>query len=389
MLSTVETKTTLPKKYSVPPILSGYTYEPEDAYRARDEGRLLAIRVETNTSCNLRCRYCYAESGAARREVPLEKLKAAIDQAAQLGLESVVVIGGGEPTLYSGFRELISYIHLRGIIPVVFSNTMAMDRELAEFLYSQDASVMGKLDSLRDPVQDFLGGLDGAAKRIRTGLQNLLDVGFGNPEDPHRLRLGVSFVTNRANLMEIEDIWHFCRSNNIFPNMEILTPTGRALETLDGYALELDQIREYKLRLLEADRKTYGHEWLPYTPLTGSGCLQHLYSLYITMDGDVRPCAPTKFDQHPDLMDNGVYPYNVYRMTIPDIFKSELFQYVRHIDKNLRGKCRACEHHPVCIGCRGYAYSVGINEGMNPYDALSLECRQCFRPMEEDNAKAN
>ena len=50
-------------KLGRPPVLAGYTYDPEDAYRARDEGRLLAIRLETNRSCNLRCRYCYAEGG--------------------------------------------------------------------------------------------------------------------------------------------------------------------------------------------------------------------------------------------------------------------------------------------------------------------------------------
>ncbi|MDD4248742.1 MAG: hypothetical protein PHT13_06460 [Methanosarcina sp.] len=33
------------------------------AHEARNPNRLLAIRLEMNTSCNLRCHYCYAQSG--------------------------------------------------------------------------------------------------------------------------------------------------------------------------------------------------------------------------------------------------------------------------------------------------------------------------------------
>ena len=52
-----------------PPILVGYTYAPYHAYNARDENKLLAIRVETNTSCNLHCRYCYAQSGDLEQKI--------------------------------------------------------------------------------------------------------------------------------------------------------------------------------------------------------------------------------------------------------------------------------------------------------------------------------
>ena len=66
-------------------------------------------------------------------------------------------------------------------------------------------------------------------------------------------------------------------------------------------------------------------------------------------------------------------------MDLKEIIKSELFTYVRNIDKHLEGKCKTCEHLNECIGCRGYAYSIGINKGMNPLKALQMECQQCFK----------
>ncbi|MCQ1537184.1 radical SAM protein [Methanosarcina sp. KYL-1] len=366
--------------FSPPPVLRGYMYGAGEAYEARDSNRLLAIRLETNTSCNLRCRYCYAKSGEEIKKIAdFGALKRIISEAKELGIKSVVVIGGGEPTLYPDFRELIAYIDSLGIIPMLFSNTILMTKELTEFLYQHNASVMGKLDSLRPEVQDYLAGREGVSREIRQGLENLINAGFSEPAEPGKLRLGVSFVSNRMNLEEIEDIWHFCRQNNIFPNMEILTPTGRANDELEDKLLTAEEIKKYKLKLLEIDRKHYGYDWLPYTPITASGCLQHLYSLYINIDGNVRPCAPTKLDEHPALKVDGEYPYNVNRMSLKEIYASELFTYVRNIDKVLEGRCGNCEHLEECIGCRGYAYSVGVNKGMDPLEALKTECQQCFR----------
>jgi MoaA/NifB/PqqE/SkfB family radical SAM enzyme len=363
-----------------PPVLSGYMYGAQEAHEARNSNRLLAIRIETNKSCNLRCRYCYAQSGEDQVKIAdYNLLKRIILEAKELGIRSVVVIGGGEPTLYPNFRELITYIDSLGIIPMLFSNTILITEELAEFLYEHNASIMGKLDSLKPEVQDYLAGRKGAFKDIKKGLDNLIKAGFSKPEEPGKLRLGISFVSNKMNLEEIEEIWHFCRQNSIFPNMEILTPTGRANDELEDQLLTASEIKEYKLRLLEIDRRYYGYDWLPYTPITASGCLQHLYSLYISIEGNVRPCAPTKLDEHPSLRIDGEYPYNVNRMNLQKIYNSDLFTYVRNIDKVLEGRCGNCEHREECIGCRGYAYSVGVNKGVPPLEALKMECQQCFK----------
>lgn len=54
-------------------------------------------------------------------------------------------------------------------------------------------------------------------------------------------------------------------------------------DELEDQLLTADEINEYKLNRLEIDRKYYGYDWLPYTPIPASGCLQHLYSLYINI----------------------------------------------------------------------------------------------------------
>jgi MoaA/NifB/PqqE/SkfB family radical SAM enzyme len=84
-------------------------------------------------------------------------------------------------------------------------------------------------------------------------------------------------------------------------------------------------------------------------------------------------------DEHPALRVDGEYPYNVNKMSLREIYDSDLFTYVRNIDKVLEGRCRNCGHTEECIGCRGYAYSVGVNNGIGPLKALRMECKQCFK----------
>ncbi len=91
----------------------------------------------------------------------------------------------------------------------------------------------------------------------------------------------------------------------------------------------------------------------------------------------MRPCAPTKFDEHPSLKNDGLYPHNVRTRPLKDIYEDPLFRYVRHIESHLEGRCGGCEHLNQCIGCRGYSYAVGVNEGKDPYSALKGECLQC------------
>lgn len=353
----------------VAPKLVGYWYPPEEARAARDGGKLLSLRVETSLRCNLRCSYCSLSTRMHRpKEISYERICDVISQAHMLGARSVVVIGGGEPTIYPRFADLIGFIHALGMIPVVFTNTTTMTKDLAKFLFDHDCSVIGKLDSLRPQIQDQWAGRKGTFQKIMEGLDVLESAGYCDVSDPCSLRLGVSFVINRVNIGELPDLWRFCRRRRIFPNLEMMIPNQRA-ERLAGLMPSRDEWRDAKLGLLDIDRREFGFEWVPYTPLLGCGCLQVLYGAYLTVEGLVRPCAEIQIDGA-----------SILAHTLADILQLPFFQFVRHVDKNLQGKCRSCLHNDVCIGCRGMAFTVGMLKGMDAASAVSAEDPTCFRP---------
>jgi radical SAM protein with 4Fe4S-binding SPASM domain len=332
------------------------------------------MRTETSLVCNIGCRYCNGASGTPPPgEISFDEIKDVIAQVKELGGESVVVIGGGEPTIYPHFHQLIQYINGQDMVPVVITNTVTMTVDLAQFLYDENVSVLGKLDSLVEEKQDFLANRKGTYRRIRRGIDNLLRVGYADGT-PQYLRLGLSFVTTALTVAETPAIWRFCRDHNFYPNQEVLVPRGRALTEMSDLMLTKQQVNAVKSRLLEIDEAEYGYTWLVHAPLTGNGCLQHMYSIYLTSKGYVGPCADVHIEQ-----------FNVADMTIKAILDTPFFQRARHIEKYLTGKCDGCEYGQECVGCRGMAFLMGVNEGLGIDEALSREDPLCAKTLSKND----
>ena len=348
------------------PQLIGYGFSPERARWARDNKKLLTLRVETSLKCNLACNYC-GHFRRAKNEITYERIISVIDQASKLGAESIIIIGGGEPTIYPNFKDLILHIRSHNMVPVIFTNTVTMSEGLAHFLYENNVSVIGKLDSLKVEVQDRIAGKKGTSQQIQMGIKNLMNAGFTRTEDPFKLRLGLSFVISKENIDELPALWRFCRERGIFPNLEMMVPDRRAANLINLIPTK-EEWESAKLQLLKIDQDEFGFDWLPYTPLLGSGCLQTFYSLFLTVEGYIWPCAGIQIEE-----------FNIDEYTLEEVINLPLFELTRHIDLHLKGKCNSCKYINKCVGCRGMAFNLARLRGESILDAVCAEDPTCFR----------
>lgn len=353
-----------------PPRLSGYTYLGPEARAARDHNRILSLWLETSGVCNLRCKYCVR--GRDRGEADVTLLKELAVQAQGMGCRSIIFSGNsGEPLMFSGLREMVAYVDSLRMIPVVVTNAVFAFKDIAEFLYAHNASVIVKCDSLRAEIQDALAGEAGTFLLMRQGLENLIDAGFTAAHGTRRL--GATFTVTGSNISEAEDFWRFCRGNGIFPLVKMMGEGTQRLGILP------QDIMRLKIRLYSLDREEYGYSWNAFSPLPGSACMRYLSSMYVTLAGNVRPCPRTALEEHADFCKEGAYPLNVARKSLSEIYYSGPMYYCRHIDSFLGGKCRDCVYIDQCLGCRGNAYVDGVRSGMGPLHALAAECKYCFK----------
>jgi pyruvate-formate lyase-activating enzyme len=92
----------------------------------------ISINLDLTTACNFRCTHCIdwdiLNTAHKHREA---ELREAVSVMAERGLRSVIVIGGGEPTLYPGFAGFVEHLKSLSLQVAIVSNGSRGDRLLA------------------------------------------------------------------------------------------------------------------------------------------------------------------------------------------------------------------------------------------------------------------
>jgi wyosine [tRNA(Phe)-imidazoG37] synthetase (radical SAM superfamily) len=91
----------------------------------------ISINLDLTTACNYRCTHCidWDILNTAHKHLEAE-LRDSIRLMAERGLRSVILIGGGEPTLYPRFPEFVKFLKELGLQVAIVSNGSRGDRLL-------------------------------------------------------------------------------------------------------------------------------------------------------------------------------------------------------------------------------------------------------------------
>ncbi len=138
---------------SVLPRLKQYVRWQSEIRRRIHEGRPLkdlldriddvpvSVNLDLTTACNYKCDHCVdLEILNTGIRYDHDKLKDSLKILAERGLRSVIVIGGGEPTVYPGFQEIIRFMKGLDLSVGIVSNGSGNKKiaEIADCLGPQD-----------------------------------------------------------------------------------------------------------------------------------------------------------------------------------------------------------------------------------------------------------
>ena len=322
----------------------GLEFSRQQINQALKDNKILSLELELSRLCNLRCIYCYADSGCALdNELTLAELYSIIDQAALLGAQKIIVLGGGEPVLFADLFLVLDYILAKGMSADLFTNGTLVSREVAEQLFQRGIGVVIKQNSQQPEVQDLLAGQQGAYEKIQQGLKNLRRAGY--PDQEHLL--GIETIICRQNYDEIPQLWRWARQHGIIPYVEKMTMQGRATKNID-LEVSSDQMRQLFESLAAIDRAEFQMDWTPHPPLASSQCARHEYSCTVTSTGDINPCPGVN-----------IAVGNIRQQSLQEILASSpVMQDLRNIRQTIKGRCNSCDFSDHCYGCRGHAYQV-------------------------------
>ncbi len=326
---------------------------------APDEGApLRRISIEIARVCNLRCTYCYSRASSERTDgLTDDEVRAVIAEAVEAGARLISIVGGGEPLLRRSVlrdgESCIDYANELGCYCTLYTNCTRITSKAARWLHARELTVVGKLNSLGEATQDQLTGVPGSARRIRRGIDALLDAGFGGYDQP---RFALETVICRANYDEMPELWRWMRRRGIVPEVEIPTMHGRAADNRDRlYFDEQEAPSRYRALfedLLAIDRGEFGFEWSPHPPFAAGSCRLYETNCYINDRGGVQPCAGV--DEEVGYLRVGPRARSGQRLR--DVLATPAFQAIRRVRERLKGACKTCAINHECYGCRAAAW---------------------------------
>lgn len=321
--------------------LTGFT--SDELNECRLGNKLLGIGLELTRACNLCCIYCYANSGKPlKNEMSFNEIINIIEQAITLGVRKIGLIGGGETLLYSKLKDLISYISKYPQVKTsVFTNGTLIDQMWIEFFSLNNVSIVHKLNSFNESVQDKLSGIKGSYKKIQKSLNLFLNFQY---QKKHSFT--VESVLLKDNLKEIPKIWRWARSHGITPLIERLTPQGRG-ESLEQIPLT-SEVQTLFEQLSVIDKNEFNLDWEAHPPIAGhKGCLHHFYAIYIKSDGTIQPCSGISLPIG-----------NIRSITLAHSIQTEPIRQLRNLSESIKGKCKFCKFSNYCYGCRGASFQI-------------------------------
>lgn len=135
---------------SVLPLVLDYVSWRREVRRAEAEGRErpeapaiapISINLDLTTACNYRCDHCIDwDILNTKNNHEDQVLRDSLRVMTERGLKSVILIGGGEPTVYPGFTSMVRYIKELGLQVAVVTNGSGNHKimEIADCLDERD-----------------------------------------------------------------------------------------------------------------------------------------------------------------------------------------------------------------------------------------------------------
>lgn len=327
-----------PFNYEAPPILKGLHFSKEKIQKAKKENKLLSLSIETSNTCNLNCIYCYVDAGKKKTdELLIDNYKLIVDQAKQIGVETINIVGAGEPLLDKRLFKILDYIEENKIYSVLFTNCTLITPDIAKNLFKRPVSIVANCNSINSVMQNKLAGdIPWAYEKIQTGIFNLLNEGF---HKVYPTRLAINAIVMKNNYEEIPEIFKWARKNNVFPLISRLLNSGRAKD--HDLNISKDQYRNLSNQLLDIDKKEFGFSWKPSPTYLFFPCHSLYYHMVIDAQGNAKPCF-------------GIFKYagNIRNKSIEQLWNSDLITQTKNIKNSLEGKCKNCEIFDDCYGCR-------------------------------------
>jgi len=284
--------------------------------RAWDAGETpgpYTLELYPTLRCNMKCVFCDTRfrDGSRPDTMSPDDLRAIIDDAAEMDVRKVMLLGGGEPLLAKGATaDLMRRIKAAGMEGILSTNGLLINGEMAETLVTSGwDEVQISLDAADPAVNDYLRGTPGALNKVARNLCRLSGIRRASGDGLPRL-LCHSVVTSK-NFRDLDRLVAFASALGAYrinvdaliayraeqqalllsddERVELVDHVARALVTAEACGIE------HNLEHLADPRATErGQMELPDTgpdDVAHASCLNPWYYAVVDADANLSTCC--------------------------------------------------------------------------------------------------
>lgn len=393
-MKTIDEKELETSVFSVPSVVKKiFKTKPQDTRIVQStQNELSLIAINLTRRCNLACEHCYLDADTLRDgskdELTTEEVCCLLDEVANCGDGTMVVLTGGEPLARRDVETIASYGTRLELAMVVGTNGTLLTKQRVKSLKQSGVLGVGiSLDSLDPDFHDSFRGKTGCWSKTINGIENCRKLG---------LDFQIHFSVSEGNAHELDAMVDFSRSSGArVLNVFFLVCTGRGEAVTDITPIQYEQILN---ELIDAQQrypdliirarcaphfKRVAWQRDPQSALNrisgkeADGCIAATHYCRITPEGGVTACPYISNEAG-----------NIRQQNFSEIWNSAAeFELLRN--PVLTGTCGVCEFRKLCGGCR--ARPLAIGQGLmdeDPLCAYTPKGGEVIQPVEETDLNA-
>ena len=313
----------------------------------------LHFQLEPATGCNLKCQMCQVPDYGPdqRKNMTLDQFKRAFDQIRPI---RIALSGAGEPFLNPDLLNFVRHAAENGASVLTTTNFTLCTKKIEEIVASGLSLIKISLDAARPETYEKIRGRDFFGRIVRD-IKELQRIKRERNSLTPFVRLQFVLQTDSLDeILDVVDLAHGLQANSLyFQPLETLLIPNRKDTLTKGIEYEdlLERLRTAHDRasalgvgtnagILVKSLHSYFRKYEPGVPKEPPTrvCLLPWFSLYITVDGNVRPCC--SFGEGETLVLG-----NIFEQDFADIWNNEKYRTFRRqaLDRDLRYEvCRNC-----------------------------------------------
>ncbi|MDR3565362.1 MAG: radical SAM protein [Negativicutes bacterium] len=324
-----------------------------------EQAKLNFLWLELTSCCNNRCLHCYATSGPCVEpdSVPHERWLSLITEARAAGATAIQLIGG-EPLLYSGWRELVERAKQEGYEYIeIFTNATLIDDACIAFFKEAGVHIATTIYADNAAAHDMVTANPGSFQNTMASIEKILAAG---------IPLRVASIIMKANEHEVQNIMDLCEKLGLGATPpDVVRPTGRGD---DRKLLPTAYAKKPITPPFFTDPTSFYRAQRYHSCLAGK--------IAVTAGGDVIPC----------IFARNQICGNILNSPLQDVLNGALLQQCWQTTKDQVEKCKDCEYRYACGDCRPLAQgsdsekrwlSSSVDCQYNPYTGIWKDDHTC------------